>query len=87
MKNRTKQLYTQSQIIPPQEPHTLSIDWVRFATEFIKGSVYFTGDILLVATDRLELLSVPAVDCPVSWPDTIQRKRSLCQENAVLLVV
>jgi len=25
--------------------HILSTDWVRFATEFIKGSVYFTGDI------------------------------------------
>jgi len=29
----------------------------------------------------------PAVEDSVSWNNTIQRKRSLCQENAVLLVV
>jgi len=30
---------------------------------------------------------VPAVEDSVSWHDTTQRKRSLCQENAVLLAV
>jgi len=30
---------------------------------------------------------MPAVEDSVSWHDAIQRKRSLCQENAVLLVV
>jgi len=53
---------------------------------FQNGSVYFTTKILAV-TDRLELAIVPPVEHSVSWHDAIQRKRSLCQEHAVLLVV
>jgi len=30
---------------------------------------------------------MPAIVDPVSWHDAVQTKRSLCQENAVLLVV
>ena len=30
---------------------------------------------------------MPPVEDSVSWHDAIPRKRSLCQENAVLLVV
>jgi len=53
---------------------------------FWLGSVYFSAK-MLAATDRLELLSVPPVGHSILWHDVIQRKKSLCQEHAVLLVV
>jgi len=48
-----------------------------------KGSVYFTGDILVVKAGAIVL----AFENSVSWHDAIPTKTSLCQENAVLLVV
>jgi len=36
--------------------------------------------------NRLAGAIVPSVKYSVSWHDAIPRKRSLCQENAVLLV-
>jgi len=51
---------------------------------FLNGSVYFTAKML---GNRLAGAIVPPDEHLVSWHDAIQRKRSLCQEHAVLLVV
>jgi len=51
----------------------------------IKGTVYFTAK-MLAATDRLELYCAASRTLGlVAWCNT--KKRSLCQEHAVLLVV
>jgi len=60
-----------------QPQQTTSYKYASLLRRLYLGSVYFTDNIL-AATDRLELLC---------WHDVIPRKRSLCQENAILLVV
>ena len=51
---------------------------------YVTVSVYFTAD---AGGNRSAGAIVPPVEHSVLWHDAIQRQRSLCQENAVLLVV
>ena len=64
---------------------TLCLCAVLFCSPFLARWCLFCWQ--YSAGNRLAGAIVPTVEDSVSWHDVIQRKRLLCQENAVLLVV